>query len=100
MFSYAPISLAVGVALMVGHNVWSGGTLPVVVTAVGWLVFAKGMLRLLLTPEALTGSFGRMRYGERTYLYLVPAFVIGLYLTWAASPRPHDGLPGSRSTEA
>jgi nucleotide-binding universal stress UspA family protein len=80
MFSYALISLAAGVAMMVGHNVWSGGALPIVVTVVGWLIFAKGLLLLLLTPETLTGSLGRMHYVEHTYLYLAPAFVIGLYL--------------------
>ena len=37
MISYAIISLAMGVAMVVGHNVWSGGALPVVVTLVGWL---------------------------------------------------------------
>jgi hypothetical protein len=36
MLVYAIISLAVGVAMILGHNVWSGGALPVVVTLVGW----------------------------------------------------------------
>src|ERR1700683_5582140 len=44
MFAYAIISLAVGLAMILGHNVWSGGPLPVVVTLVGWLILAKGLL--------------------------------------------------------
>jgi hypothetical protein len=36
MLVYAIISLAAGVAMILGHNVWSGGALPVVVTLVGW----------------------------------------------------------------
>ena len=32
MFTYAIISLALGLAMILGHNVWSGGALPVVVT--------------------------------------------------------------------
>jgi hypothetical protein len=83
MLAYAIISLTIGVAMIVGHNVWSGGTLPVVVTLVGWLIFAKGLLLLLLTPAALNGFFERMQYGQHPYLYLAPALVIGLYLTWA-----------------
>jgi len=43
MFTYALISLALGLAMILGHNVWSGGALPVVVTLVGWLIFAKGL---------------------------------------------------------
>lgn len=83
MLVYAIISLAIGIAMILGHNVWSGGALPVVVTIVGWLILAKGLLLLLLKPEALSGLFERMHYGENYYLFLAPAFVIGIYLTWA-----------------
>jgi hypothetical protein len=96
MLSYGIISLAIGVAMIVGHNVWSGGALPVVVTVVGWLILAKGMLLLFLPSEALTGFFARMQYGEHTYLYLAPALVIGLYLTWAGfTVALQRGFPGS-----
>ena len=91
MFSYALISLAAGVAMIIGHSVWSGGALPVIVTVVGWLIFAKGLVLLLLTPEAVTASLARMHYGEHTYLYLTPAFAIGLYLTWAGFTPPLQG---------
>ena len=83
MLVYAIISLAIGIALILGHNVWSGGVLPVVVTVVGWLILAKGVLLLFLKPEALSGLFEGMHYGENYYLFLAPAFLIGLYLTWA-----------------
>ena len=83
MLSYAIISLAIGLAMVLGHNAWSGGPLPVVVTLVGWLILAKGLLLLFLTPEALTQFFGRMQYGEHMYLYVAPTLVLGLYLTWA-----------------
>jgi hypothetical protein len=101
LFSYAVISLAAGVAMIVGHNVWSGGALPVIVTLVGWVIFAKGLLLLLLPPEALTGSLTRMQYGEHTYLYLAPALVTGLYLTWAGFTTPlKGGRPGTLSAGA
>ena len=60
IFTYAIISLALGLALILGHNVWSGGALPVVVTLVGWLILAKGLVLLYLAPDALTGMYGRM----------------------------------------
>jgi hypothetical protein len=82
MLVYAIVSLAIGIAMVLGHNVWSGGALPVVVTLVGWLIFAKGLLLLFLKPQALSGLFERMHYGENHYLLLAPAFLIGLYLTW------------------
>ena len=83
MLSYAIISLAMGVAMVVGHNVWSGGALPVAVTLTGWLILAKGVFLLLLSPDAFAGMVHRMHYGEHYSLYLAPAFVLGLYLTWA-----------------
>jgi len=92
MLSYAIISLAIGVAMVVGHNVWSGGALPVVVTLLGWLILAKGLLLLVLSPEALTSMMQQMRYGEHYLAYLAPALVIGVYLTWAGftAPAAHE----------
>jgi len=83
MFAYAIISLAIGIAMILGHNVWSGGALPVVVTAVGWVTLAKGLLLSLLEPAALLGLFEGMHFGKHYYLFLAPAFLIGVYLTWA-----------------
>ncbi len=88
MLVYALISLATGVAMILGHNVWSGGALPVVVTLVGWLILAKGLMLLLVTPDALQQIFDHMHYGEHYYLYLAPWLVIGLYLTWAGFTAP------------
>lgn len=83
MLCYAIISLGIGLAMVLGHNVWSGGPLSVVVTIVGWLILAKGLVLLLVTPQALVGVLARMHYGEHIYLYLLPTLVLGLYLTWA-----------------
>ncbi|HXB77526.1 MAG TPA: hypothetical protein VNX23_09020 [Bradyrhizobium sp.] len=83
MISYAIISLAMGVAMVVGHNVWSGGALPVVVTLVGWLILAKGFTLLVLAPDEMAAMVQRMGYAEHYRLLLTPALVVGLYLTWA-----------------
>jgi hypothetical protein len=100
MLVYAIISLAAGLAVILGHNVWSGGALPVVVTVVGWLMLAKGLVLLLLTPETVRQLFSGMHYGAHYDLYLLPALAIGLYLTFAgftahlsaASPKPNQNL--------
>jgi hypothetical protein len=52
MLVYAIVSLAMGIAMVLGHNVWSGGALSLVVTMVGWLILAKGLLLLFLAPDA------------------------------------------------
>jgi hypothetical protein len=88
MLVYAIISLAAGLAMILGHNVWSGGALPVVVTLVGWLILAKGLMLLFVTPDVLQQIFDHMQYGAHYYLYLAPSLVIGLYLTSAGFTAP------------
>src|SRR3974390_735292 len=68
MLVYAIFSLAAGLAMILGHNVWSGGTLPVIVTLVGWLIFAKGRVLLLVTPETFTPLLARMQQHYPLYL--------------------------------
>jgi hypothetical protein len=62
-----------------------------VVTVVGWLILAKGLLLFFVTPEALTQLLESMRYGEHYSLYVAPSLIVGLYLTWAgfAAPAPN-----------
>ncbi len=88
MLVYAIVSLAVGLAIILGHNVWSGGALPVVITVVGWLMLVKGLVLLLVTPETMTQLFGGMHYAEHYFFYLLPALGLGLYLTWAGFTAP------------
>ena len=83
LLSYAILSLAMGVAMVVGHNVWTAGALPLVVTLVGWLILAKGILLLLVPPASLSAMMDQMHYAEHYWRYLTPSFVLGLYLTWA-----------------
>ncbi len=91
MLVYASLSLTAGLAIILGHNVWSGGALPVIVTLVGWLIFAKGLALLLIAPETWALHLERIQYSEHSSLYLLPALIIGLYLTYAgfSAPSPH-----------
>ena len=40
------VATGVGLAVVLGHQVWSGGVLPVVVTLVGWAALLKGIVLL------------------------------------------------------
>jgi hypothetical protein len=78
------IAVGVGLGLVVGHNVWSGGTLPVVVTVVGWLSLIKGFVLLALPAGKLAKLYEALHY-ERFYLgYVAVTLALGLYLTIAA----------------
>ena len=45
------ITLAAGLAMVLAHNIWSGGALVVIVTIVGWITLLKSLLLLFLPPE-------------------------------------------------
>jgi hypothetical protein len=78
------ITVAAGLAMIVGHNVWSGGVLPVVITIIGWLTLIKGLLFMYLTPTIAGGLFlGKLSYGKHFYEYVVASLILGLYLTVA-----------------
>lgn len=84
MFVFGLLALVAGLAMVLAHNIWSGGVLPVVVTILGWLVLVKGLLFLLLFSGGAEGFYLRtLRYGQCFYLYMAVCLVIGVYLTYA-----------------
>ena len=82
------IVVGAGLALVLGHNVWSGGALPVVVTVIGWLTLLKGMMFWVLPPAAAVDLYlERMHYAQLYPLYGAVSIAIGLYLTVAGFRR-------------
>ena len=77
------LGLAAGLAMIVGHNIWSGGALPVVITLVGWVLAIRSGGLLALSPAALSKLVEAMRSEELFYLYMGATLVLGLYLTYA-----------------
>ena len=74
------IALVAGLAIVLGHNVWSGGALPVLVTLTGWIALSKGLMLLLLSPTA--GFLEAIRYEQFFYLYIAITLALGAYLTY------------------
>jgi hypothetical protein len=85
------IAVAAGLAIVLGHNVWSGGLLPVVVTLVGWASMLKGLLLLFVTPDAAAGFWGGLHYEQFFYVYMGISFVLGAYLTYGGFRRVAAG---------
>jgi hypothetical protein len=77
------IALGVGLALVLGHNVWSAGLFPLVVTLFGWSQLLRGLLLLLLPAETQIAFFQLMRFEDYFYIYAGIPLVIGAYLTYA-----------------
>jgi hypothetical protein len=83
IFIVGVITLAAGLAMVLAHNIWSGGALVVIVTLVGWMTLIKSLLFLFLPPEVEAGFFLRqLHYQELFYLYGAVSLVLGIYLTY------------------
>ena len=75
--------LIAGLAMVLSHNVWSGGVLPVVVTLIGWSLTVRGLILLLVPPNVLAWLFQLVRFGDLFYVYVGIVAVLGGYLTYA-----------------
>jgi len=77
------IALAMGLAMVLGHNVWSGGVLPVVVTLVGWIALIKGLLILFLPAGWVEACYlGGGHAVPLFYLKAAITLILGAYLTY------------------
>jgi hypothetical protein len=83
----AMIGLLGGLAIVLGHNIWSGGPLPVIVTVIGWSLLIRNGLLLMLPAEAVVALFGAFHVDRLYYLYAVIDLAIGMYLTYAGFKR-------------
>jgi hypothetical protein len=82
------ITVIAGLAMVLSHNVWSGGAVTVIVTLIGWIALTKGALLLFLSPEAESSLFlDTLHLEQFFYLYLGGMLLLGSYLTYAASRR-------------
>jgi len=78
------IALGIALALVLGHNVWSGGLFPLIVTLFGWSQLLRGLALLLLPAETQVAFFQLMRLEDLFYVYAGIPLVLGAYLAYAS----------------
>jgi hypothetical protein len=77
------VTIAAGLAIVLAHNVWSGGPLPIVVTVLGWITLLKGVFALVLPRDLAMDTFTAFQYDQYFYVYIAICLVLGAYLTIA-----------------
>jgi len=77
------VGVAAGLALVLTHNIWSGGAVPVSVTLIGWVTLIKSVIGLLLPPEALGVVVGLVRSPLLLTLDTTLLLGFGVYLAAA-----------------
>lgn len=75
--------MAAGIAMVVGHNVWSGGPAAILVTLLGWATLFKGLVIGFLTPQGVGAYYDALHYEDFFYEYAAVTLIAGLYLTYA-----------------
>ncbi len=80
LFCWGLCSLVIGIASVLGHNIWVNNW-RVVVTIFGWMGLIKG-LTLLFTPELTVKWVKKMENASFLPFALVAGVFIGLILTY------------------
>ena len=83
LFLVEMLELAAGLAIVLGHNIWSSGLLALIVTLIGWSTLIRNIILLFLSPEAIERFIKAVRYEQNYYLFTAIPLLIGLYLTVA-----------------
>ena len=74
------LGTAAGLAIVLGHQRWTGGVLPLVVTVIGWVILIRGTVLLFLSQTATARLIEWFHFEEFFYLYVGFAAMLGLYL--------------------
>jgi hypothetical protein len=83
IFIVGVITLFAGLAMVLVHNVWSGGAAAIVVTILGWVTLIKALLFLLLPPAAAIEFYlGTVHYAQHFYVYAAFSLALGVYLAY------------------
>jgi hypothetical protein len=69
------LGVAAGLAIVLDHQLWSGGVLPVVVTLLGWVILIRGTI-LLFLPPAVIARFIECRLGRGSAMERLPKHVM------------------------
>jgi len=79
--------LAAAIAWILAHNRWRGGALTIVVTLIGWVLLARGLLILVLSQDSLLAFVAAMGLPDRAPLYGGLGLAFGVVMTWAGFRR-------------
>ncbi|MDR3534242.1 MAG: hypothetical protein P4L90_27215 [Rhodopila sp.] len=91
LFLSGGLTLVAGLAIVLAHNVWRGGVMPIVVTILGWALLIKGIALLVVPPAGSVGMLRASHYADPYPFYVAIALFLGLYLTVAGFAARHPG---------
>jgi hypothetical protein len=75
------VATAVGLAVVIGHNVWGGGALPVVVTITGWVALLKGIALLTVPADQMIEAYKGIGFERFFHVWMAVVLALGLWVT-------------------
>ncbi len=75
------VNLALGLLIVISHNIWVGAW-PVVVTLFGWVLIFQGIMRIFW-PEAFSKMMKDLTVKTGYTIMCWVWLIVGLYLIWA-----------------
>lgn len=84
-------TLFAGLAMVLGHNLWRGGAVTIVVTLVGWSTLLKALLSLFVPPGVESRFLLAALQSEQVfYIRGALTFLLGAYLTYGGFAASHN----------
>lgn len=83
-------TVVAGLTIVLAHNVWRGGAMPVLVTIFGWLLLIKGTALLVVPVPGWADASHTSHYADYYPIFAATPLILGVYLTFAgfAARRP------------
>ena len=78
------VATSAGLAMVIGHNVWTGSALAVVVTLFGWAALLKGISLLLVPPERMAAAYKGLGFERYFYAWMGGVLALGMLITLGA----------------
>ena len=78
------VTMTAGIAAVLGHNLWSGGALPIAVTVLAWVTLLKGLALIAVPPSGMMAAYRVLHYPARLGAVMWVGAACGAALTFAA----------------
>ncbi|WP_173935099.1 hypothetical protein [Chelativorans sp. Marseille-P2723] len=75
------VATAVGLSIILGHGVWSGGALAVAINLAGWGALIKGIALLAIPHQRMADAYQAMGLVRFFYGWMVIILALGLWMT-------------------
>jgi uncharacterized membrane protein YfcA len=83
LFMVGVVLFLCGLSIVLTHNIWNAGFLPLVISLIGWVLMLRGLASMFMPGHSITRIMQLVKVEEFSWAYGILVLVIGAYLTYA-----------------